>query len=169
MHFRVTGEWNGEPFNRVIEAENINDCYDHWMIWAQIAHAEVTNIRIEELKEHQAAWWRFLFAWRIKMTDTSLIPEKEVMNKLGVSSRQTIWNYTKRHGFPKPVRTHPKSYLREAVEGWILNGGVNQKCSWCARTIYQREAHTLCAEPLSSRVYCIRTLSRQVHDRAFAQ
>lgn len=25
------------------------------------------------------------------MTDTSLIPEKEVMNKLGVSSRQTIW------------------------------------------------------------------------------
>ncbi|KAA9622473.1 hypothetical protein F7G09_27700 [Escherichia coli] len=54
MHFRVTGEWNGEPFNRVIEAENINDCYDHWMIWAQIAHADITNIRIEELKEHQA-------------------------------------------------------------------------------------------------------------------
>ncbi|ENJ5808981.1 hypothetical protein AB2K57_004438 [Escherichia coli] len=54
MHFRVTGEWNGEPFNRVIEAE-INDCYDHWMIWAQIAHADITNIRIEELKEHQAA------------------------------------------------------------------------------------------------------------------
>ncbi|ENU2392019.1 TPA: hypothetical protein ACGBAF_005603, partial [Escherichia coli] len=24
-------------------------------IWAQIAHADVTNIRIEELKEHQAA------------------------------------------------------------------------------------------------------------------
>ncbi|EIH4684715.1 TPA: hypothetical protein JLH84_004517 [Escherichia coli] len=40
MHFRVTGEWNGEPFNRVIEAENINDCYNHWMIWAQI---EVVN------------------------------------------------------------------------------------------------------------------------------
>ena len=32
-----------------------NDCYDHLMIWAQIAHADVTNIRIEELKEHQAA------------------------------------------------------------------------------------------------------------------
>ncbi|WP_130081753.1 hypothetical protein [Escherichia coli] len=46
MHFRVTGEWNGEPFNRVIEAENISDCYDHWMLWAQIAHADVTNIRI---------------------------------------------------------------------------------------------------------------------------
>ncbi|HGC2734031.1 TPA: hypothetical protein ACIYCV_001942, partial [Escherichia coli] len=28
---------------------------DHWMIWAQIAHADVTNIRIEELKEHQSA------------------------------------------------------------------------------------------------------------------
>ncbi|EOO7378263.1 hypothetical protein CR890_RS18410, partial [Escherichia coli] len=25
------------------------------MIWAQIAHADITNIRIEELKEHQAA------------------------------------------------------------------------------------------------------------------
>ncbi|ENY7790465.1 hypothetical protein ACF0I6_005084, partial [Escherichia coli] len=22
MRFKVTGEWNGEPFNRVIEAEN---------------------------------------------------------------------------------------------------------------------------------------------------
>ncbi|HAW7497583.1 TPA: hypothetical protein JLG63_003188 [Escherichia coli] len=55
MHFRVIGEWNGVPFNRVIETENINDCYDHWMLWAQIAHADVTNIRIEELKEHQAA------------------------------------------------------------------------------------------------------------------
>ena len=55
MHFRVTGEWNGEPFNRGIEAENMNDCYDHWMMRAQIAHADVTNIRIEELKEHQAA------------------------------------------------------------------------------------------------------------------
>ncbi|HGG1937852.1 TPA: hypothetical protein ACJFP9_001497 [Escherichia coli] len=38
-----------------IEAEDINDCYNHWMLWAQIAHADVTNIRIEELKEHQAA------------------------------------------------------------------------------------------------------------------
>ena len=63
MHFRVTGEWNGEPFNRVIEAENINDCYDHWMLWAQMAHADVTNICIEELKEHQAAWRRFFIAW----------------------------------------------------------------------------------------------------------
>ncbi|WP_257188078.1 hypothetical protein [Escherichia coli] len=52
----ITGVWKyrGES-NRVIEAENINDCYDHWMIWAQIAHADITNIRIEELKEHQAA------------------------------------------------------------------------------------------------------------------
>lgn len=72
---------------------------------------------------------RVLFCLETPMSDTSLIPEKEVMNKLGVSSRQTIWNYTNRHGFPKPVRTHPKAYLREAVDGWILNGGVNQKCS----------------------------------------
>ncbi|ELM8135280.1 hypothetical protein Q2Q18_004737 [Escherichia coli] len=45
----------GDGGSRSIEAENINDCYNHWMIWAQIAHADVTNIRIEELKEHQAA------------------------------------------------------------------------------------------------------------------
>ncbi|WP_097499241.1 hypothetical protein [Escherichia coli] len=63
MHFRVTGEWNGEPFNRVIEAENISDCYNHWMLWAQIAHADVTNIRIEELKEHQAEPPRV--SWRV--------------------------------------------------------------------------------------------------------
>ncbi|MCP6286080.1 hypothetical protein NL472_27940, partial [Klebsiella pneumoniae] len=25
MKFIVTGEWNGEPFNRVIEAEDQND------------------------------------------------------------------------------------------------------------------------------------------------
>ncbi len=55
IEVRSCQEWNGEPFNRVIEAENISDCYDHWMLWAQIAHADVTNIRIEELKEHQAA------------------------------------------------------------------------------------------------------------------
>lgn len=52
MYFRVIGEWNGELFNRVIEAENINDCYDYWMIWAQIVYVDVINIRIEELKEY---------------------------------------------------------------------------------------------------------------------
>ncbi len=46
-------EWR--TIQQSIEAEDINDCYDHWMLWAQIAHADVTNIRIEELKEHQAA------------------------------------------------------------------------------------------------------------------
>lgn len=54
------------------------------------------------------------------MTDTSLIPEKEVMNKLGVSSRQTIWNYTKRHGFPKPVRTHPNHTFVKLLRGGFL-------------------------------------------------
>lgn len=54
MQFRVTGEWNGELFNRVIEAEDWNDCYDHWMMWAQIAHANVINMRIEEIKAEAA-------------------------------------------------------------------------------------------------------------------
>lgn len=51
MKFTVTGKWNGEAFDRVIEAEDINDCYDHWMMWAQIAHADVTDLRIEQLDE----------------------------------------------------------------------------------------------------------------------
>ncbi|STF15838.1 transcriptional regulator, AlpA family [Escherichia coli] len=55
-----------------------------------------------------------------------LIQESEVMNILGISSRQTIWNYTKQHNFPKPIRTRPKAYLREAVNEWIIKGGVNQ-------------------------------------------
>ncbi len=54
MKFRVTGEWNGELFNRVIEAEDHNDCHEHWIMWAQIAHANVTNIRIHEIKEEAA-------------------------------------------------------------------------------------------------------------------
>ncbi|STJ45125.1 Uncharacterised protein [Escherichia coli] len=29
--------------------------HDNIRVWAQIAHADITNIRIEELKEHQAA------------------------------------------------------------------------------------------------------------------
>ncbi|WP_285130288.1 helix-turn-helix transcriptional regulator [Leclercia adecarboxylata] len=60
---------------------------------------------------------------------SSLIEEKEVMSILGISSRQTILNYTNRHGFPKPVKTHPKAYLRDAFNHWLQNGGVNQKSS----------------------------------------
>ncbi|HFK7184702.1 TPA: helix-turn-helix transcriptional regulator [Serratia odorifera] len=63
------------------------------------------------------------------MQDINLIPEKEVMAKLGISSRQTMYNYQNKHGFPKPVRTHPKAYLESAVDQWILNGGFNQKAS----------------------------------------
>jgi len=58
--------------------------------------------------------------------DSPLMPETEVMGILGISSRQTIWNYTNHHNFPKPVRTRPKAYLREAVNDWIFKGGVSQ-------------------------------------------
>ncbi|MBQ0956976.1 helix-turn-helix transcriptional regulator [Serratia symbiotica] len=61
------------------------------------------------------------------MKDINLIPEKEVMMKLGISSRQTMYSYQKKYYFPKPVRTHPKAYLESAVNQWILNGGINQK------------------------------------------
>jgi len=61
------------------------------------------------------------------MADIELISEKEVMEKLRVSSRMTIRNYTVRWGFPKPVRCRPKLYLLADVDRWILNGGVNQR------------------------------------------
>ncbi|EKK4079439.1 AlpA family transcriptional regulator [Cronobacter dublinensis] len=61
------------------------------------------------------------------MVNTEMISEKEVMEKLKVSSRMTIWTYTHKLGFPKPVRSRPKLYLLAEVEQWILNGGVNQK------------------------------------------
>lgn len=61
------------------------------------------------------------------MADIEFISEKEVMEKLRVSSRMTIWTYTNKLGFPKAVRTRPKLYLLAEVEGWILNGGVNQR------------------------------------------
>ncbi|MCW0135806.1 hypothetical protein OIU92_01065 [Escherichia coli] len=51
------------------------------------------------------------------MTDTSLIPEKEVMNKLSVSSRQTIWNYTKRHGFPSQSEPTPNHTFVKLLGG----------------------------------------------------
>lgn len=63
------------------------------------------------------------------MSDTALIKEDEVMEKLHISSRTTMWNYRNRYNFPLPVRTRPKAYLRSAVDSWLLNGGVNQKAS----------------------------------------
>jgi predicted DNA-binding transcriptional regulator AlpA len=61
------------------------------------------------------------------VANIEMIGEKEVMAKLKIRSRMTIFNYVKLHNFPKPVRTHPKQYLLADVEKWILNGGVNQR------------------------------------------
>ncbi|WP_312631006.1 helix-turn-helix transcriptional regulator [Pantoea piersonii] len=63
------------------------------------------------------------------MADVTLIQEKEVMEKLEITSRTTMWKYCKSHNFPKPVRTRPKAFLKSAFEEWLLNGGVNQKAS----------------------------------------
>lgn len=63
------------------------------------------------------------------MANIEMISEKDVMEKLKVSSRMTIYKYTKEFNFPRPVRTHPKQFLQAEVENWILNGGVNQRSS----------------------------------------
>ncbi|MBD2816528.1 AlpA family phage regulatory protein [Xenorhabdus sp. Flor] len=61
--------------------------------------------------------------------DNKLISKDEVMEKLGISSRQTLWDYEKRRGFPRPVKLRPKAYLRKEFYKWIENGGVNQLSS----------------------------------------
>ncbi|HHL0960184.1 TPA: helix-turn-helix transcriptional regulator [Serratia marcescens] len=63
------------------------------------------------------------------MVDTTLIPEKDVMKLLKISSRQTMYTYQKKFGFPMPIRSHPKAYLESEVTQWILNGGINQKAT----------------------------------------
>lgn len=63
------------------------------------------------------------------MADIEMISETEAMGLLKVSSRATLWKYTKNHNFPKPIRTHPKQYLKSEVEGWILKGGINPRVS----------------------------------------
>lgn len=60
------------------------------------------------------------------MQDIKLFPEKKVMEKIGILSRQIMYTYRNKYRFPKPVRTHPKAYLENAVDQWILNGGINQ-------------------------------------------
>ncbi|HDI3023780.1 TPA: AlpA family phage regulatory protein [Cronobacter turicensis] len=63
------------------------------------------------------------------MNKIDIIDEEEVLRMINAVSRSTIWKYTKRYNFPKPVRTHPKQFLLSEVEAWILNGGINQKSS----------------------------------------
>ena len=103
------------------------------------------------------------------MSSVKLIQEEEVMKKLHVTSRTTMWKYCQMHNFPKPVRTRPKPYLESAVDDWIINGGTNQKAS-CryARTAYLHEAHTPCADLQSNHVFCRRPSPRPTHVQAFS-
>lgn len=57
----------------------------------------------------------------------NLIAETEVMQRLKITSRQTIYSYQKKFGFPLPIRTHPKAYLETEIVKWILNGGVSSQ------------------------------------------
>ncbi|MEL7628743.1 hypothetical protein AAGW04_07025 [Pectobacterium aroidearum] len=47
--YQCSGLWNGNPFNRIIEAEDKNDCYLHWQFWAMVANAELSNLEVEEI------------------------------------------------------------------------------------------------------------------------
>ncbi|CDG93863.1 conserved hypothetical protein [Xenorhabdus bovienii str. feltiae Florida] len=58
-----------------------------------------------------------------------LITQDEIMEELGISSRQTLWDYENRRNFPKPVGFRPKKYLRTEYETWLANGGASQSTS----------------------------------------
>lgn len=47
--FRCTGEWNGEKFDRVIEAEDEGDARDHWMFWACSSGASLVNLQVNRV------------------------------------------------------------------------------------------------------------------------
>ncbi len=83
----------------------------------------VQDILLDAMKKRPVGRRRWLVA------SIEMITEKEVMQMMRISSRMTIWKYTERYNFPKPIRTHPKQYLLSEVEAWILNGGINPKSS----------------------------------------
>ncbi|MEI2684243.1 hypothetical protein [Erwinia aphidicola] len=47
--FQCTGEWNGEKFDRVIEAEDESDAREHWWFWAWSQGASLTNLHVKRL------------------------------------------------------------------------------------------------------------------------
>ncbi|MDM3156013.1 hypothetical protein OGW08_18295 [Citrobacter sp. Cf122] len=47
-HFRCTGQWNEEEFDRVIEAEDEDDARAHWYFWASITGAAIMNLEIKQ-------------------------------------------------------------------------------------------------------------------------
>lgn len=47
--FLCTGEWNGDKFSRVIEAEDEGDARDHWMFWAWASGASLSNLKINRV------------------------------------------------------------------------------------------------------------------------
>ncbi|RKS87283.1 AlpA family transcriptional regulator [Orbus hercynius] len=55
-----------------------------------------------------------------------LITENELMKRLGIKSRSTIYSLMKKRGMPDAVLTHPRRYSEKAISEWINKGGVNQ-------------------------------------------
>jgi len=47
--FRCTGTWNGEEFDRVIEAESEADAMDHWLFWAWTVRASLENLQVNRV------------------------------------------------------------------------------------------------------------------------
>lgn len=54
-----------------------------------------------------------------------LISKDDVMKMLHIKSRDTLYRYEKKRGFPRPIKQHPTYYLLSAVEAWILKESQN--------------------------------------------
>ncbi|MEL4016977.1 hypothetical protein [Dryocola clanedunensis] len=44
--FKITGLWNGEPFEKIMEAEDENDAASTFMLFASLAHAQINNLNV---------------------------------------------------------------------------------------------------------------------------
>ncbi|EKN3834374.1 hypothetical protein OZ696_004092 [Yersinia enterocolitica] len=53
MKFKCAGKWNGEPFERITEAEDEADCYGHWHWWAAMGEATITDFVMEVCADEQ--------------------------------------------------------------------------------------------------------------------
>lgn len=50
----------------------------------------------------------------------NLISKEDVMKALKIKSRDTLYRYEKKRGFPRPIKQYPTYYLESAVEDWMI-------------------------------------------------
>ena len=47
--FRCTGEWNGEKFDLLVEANSEADCHIHFMYWSCAPGVKLENLQVNRV------------------------------------------------------------------------------------------------------------------------